>query len=102
MSESENPKPSFILALDRRYNTKSGKGRFCMTYYVEGKAPHEKTTGMIPWHVTNAHAYNPGEGDWVNLLRWYDRTKDLPGAREAYDAETKTSQLKEEVSEEKG
>ena len=62
MYEPENPKPSFILALDRRYNTKSGKGRFCMTYYEEGKAPHEKTTGMIPWHVTNAHAYNPGRG----------------------------------------
>lgn len=78
--------PKFILAIDRRYRTKAGKGRVEVTYFHEGKDDSTRTDSITAWLVEGAPKWAPEEGTWTNLLRWYNRTKDLPGAREAYDA----------------
>jgi hypothetical protein len=53
---------------------------------------------MIPWLAENAPAHDIESVPWTNLLRWYLRTKDLPGAREAYDTEAPDSVLPAKVA----
>lgn len=79
--------PKYILAIDRRYHTKGGKGRGDTHFYHEAKDEMSRTDAVIPWYIENAPKWAPDQGQWTNLLRWYERTKDLPGAREAYSAE---------------
>ena len=82
----------FVLAIDRRYTTKAKKPKAMgeITYYHDGKCEFTRTTAVIPWFIENAPPSDPQAGDSTNLLRWYMRTRDLPGAREAYAADTKS------------
>lgn len=85
--EASDTHPKYILGIDRRFRTKAGKPRGETTFYHEGKCAFNKTDAVIPWLIENAPKWGPEDGKWTNLLRWYERTKDLPGAREAYEAE---------------
>lgn len=83
MSDTTKHKP--ILAFHRIYRTARGKQKHEVTYYHNKGHDLGRTELMVPCIVENAPPNDPHSGNWTNLLAWYLRTKDLPGARQAYD-----------------
>lgn len=88
MSDTTERKP--ILAMKRVYRTARGARKGEVRYYHDGQCAMDRTESVVPFLIENAPPYDPQSGDWTNLLRWYYRTRDLPGAREAYEQDEAT------------